>query len=243
MISSLVPALISAFKARRELTLEDVALRQQARRPPLFGETAAALECRPPKGRWLPSSSLVAFADRGTPTDTSIQTQRSNKRLVKKSRIKNIERYIKGGGFFPNSIILNIQSKKKPTFDLAGRGEHSSKAAAGVLHLPKKYQSALIIDGQHRLFGYGLTDERLTNLIPAVAFLNLPAQKQSEMFVTINHEQRSVPANLLMSLFAEFHWGSADEGEALNSALTKLVERMNSRNDSMLYKRIVLGET
>ena len=29
MISSLVPALISAFKARRELTLEDVALRQQ----------------------------------------------------------------------------------------------------------------------------------------------------------------------------------------------------------------------
>lgn len=163
-------------------------------------------------------------------------------RLVKKSRIKNIERYIKGGGFFPNSIILNIQSKKKPTFDLAGRGEHSSKAAAGVLHLPKKYQSALIIDGQHRLFGYGLTDERLTNLIPAVAFLNLPAQKQSEMFVTINHEQRSVPANLLMSLFAEFHWGSANEGEALNSALTKLVERMNSRNDSMLYKRIVLGE-
>ena len=29
MISSLVPALISAFKARRELALENVALRQQ----------------------------------------------------------------------------------------------------------------------------------------------------------------------------------------------------------------------
>ena len=47
MISSLVPALISAFKARRELALENVALRQQLARPPPFRETATALECRP----------------------------------------------------------------------------------------------------------------------------------------------------------------------------------------------------
>ena len=47
MISSFVRALISAFKARRKLALENVALRQQLRRPPPFRETDAALECRP----------------------------------------------------------------------------------------------------------------------------------------------------------------------------------------------------
>ena len=47
MIWSFVRALVSAFKARRELALKNVALRQAARRAPPFGETAAALECRP----------------------------------------------------------------------------------------------------------------------------------------------------------------------------------------------------
>ena len=47
MISSFVRALVSAFKARRELALENVALRQQLAVLPPFGETAAALECRP----------------------------------------------------------------------------------------------------------------------------------------------------------------------------------------------------
>ena len=45
MISSLVRALISAFKARRELTLEKCRSSAAARRTPPFRETAAALEC------------------------------------------------------------------------------------------------------------------------------------------------------------------------------------------------------
>ena len=47
MILSFVRALISVFKARRELALDNVALRQQLAVPPPFGETAAALERRP----------------------------------------------------------------------------------------------------------------------------------------------------------------------------------------------------
>ena len=47
MISSFVRALISAFKARRELALENVALRQQLAVLRRSGETAAAVECRP----------------------------------------------------------------------------------------------------------------------------------------------------------------------------------------------------
>ena len=175
-------------------------------------------------------------------SESTGQALETYQRLVKKSRIKSIEKYINEGGFFPNSIIINIHTKKKPEFKLAGGGEHASNASLGVLHLPSKYQSALIIDGQHRLFGYGQTESRLTNMIPVVAFCNLPADKQGDVFVTINHEQRSVPTNLLMTLMSEFHWDSDDPGEALSSAMAKLVEKMNGTTDSLLYRRIVLGE-
>ena len=156
-------------------------------------------------------------------------------RLVNRSRIREIQRYIeKEHGFFPNSIILNIRSKhrSKLQFDLAGGGEHASKTALGVLHLPRQYHSAMIIDGQHRLFGYGQTKERFSHMIPVVAFADLPGQDQADMFVTINAKQKSVPQNLLMTLRAEFDWGSHVPSEAKYAAEVKLVERLNDRPDS-----------
>ena len=166
-------------------------------------------------------------------------------RLVSRSRIREIQRYIeKEDGFFPNSVILNIRSKSRTSlrFDLAGGGEHASKTALGVLHLPRQYHSAMIIDGQHRLFGYGQTKERVSHMIPVVAFADLPGQDQANMFVTINAKQKSVPQNLLMTLRAEFDWGSQIPSEAKYAAEVKLVEQLNDQPNSVLYKRIMLAE-
>ena len=164
-------------------------------------------------------------------------------RLVNKSRLREIQRFIeKENGFFPNSIILNIRAKSKLQFDLAGGGGHASKTTLGVLHLPRKYHSAMIIDGQHRLFGYGQTKERLNHMIPVVAFQNLRGQDQANMFITINAKQKSVPKNLLMTLRAEFDWDSRVPSEAKHAAEVKLVEQLNDRPDSVLYRRVVLSE-
>ncbi len=166
-------------------------------------------------------------------------------RLVKRSRIREIQHYIENeDGFFPNSVILNIHSKSKSPlqFDLAGGGEHASKTALGVLHLPRQYHSAMIIDGQHRLFGYGQTKERFSHVIPVVAFADLPGQDQANMFVTINAKQKSVPRNLLMTLRAEFDWQSPVPSEAKYAAEVKLVEQLNDQPKSVLYKRIMLAE-
>ena len=164
-------------------------------------------------------------------------------RLVSRARLREIRRYIvQEGGFFPNSVIVNIRSKSSLRFDLGGGGEHASETTLGILHLPQKYHSAMIIDGQHRLFGYGQTDEKRAHKIPVVAFVNLPGQQQADMFVTINAKQRSVPQNLLMTLRAEFDWDSNDPGEAKYAAEVRLVEELNKRTDSMLYRRIVLAE-
>ena len=164
-------------------------------------------------------------------------------RLVSRARLRGIRRYIvQEGGFFPNSVIVNIRAKSRLRFDLGGGGDHASETVLGILHLPQKYHSAMIIDGQHRLFGYGQTDERWTHKIPVVAFVNLPGQEQADMFVTINATQRSVPQNLLMTLRAAFDWGSTDPSEAKYAAEVRLVEDLNNRSDSMLCDRIVLAE-
>jgi len=173
-------------------------------------------------------------------TDSSISAFDSYQRMVKKPRIKEIEKYINNGGFFPNSLIVNFNSRKPLKFDEVGACEHGSQSDLGILHLPNRYHSAFIIDGQHRLYGYGNTEWKSKNTIPVVAFENLPEKEQTKVFVDINNKQKSVSKNLLMTLMGEFNWGSDNADEALAAAKTRLVDYLNNRNESPLYKRIKL---
>jgi len=166
----------------------------------------------------------------------------SYQRMVKKSRIKEIEEYINNGGFFPNSIIINFNTKKPLRFDEVKTCEHCSKSDLGILHLPNKYRSTFIIDGQHRLYGYGNTEWKSKNTIPVVAFENLPEKEQTRIFVDINHKQKSVSTNLLMSLMGEFHWGSDNADEAIGAIKTRLIDRLSNVVDSPLYRRIKVAD-
>ncbi len=173
-------------------------------------------------------------------TDSSMRAFDSYQRMVKRPRIKEIEKYINAGGFFPNSIIINFNTKKPLKFDEVETCEHCSQSDLGILHLPNKYQSAFIIDGQHRLYGYGNTEWKSKNTIPVVAFENLPEKEQTKVFVDINNKQKSVSKNLLMTLMAEFNWGSDNADEAIAAVKTRLIDDFNNKNASSLYKRIKL---
>jgi DNA sulfur modification protein DndB len=177
-------------------------------------------------------------------TNTSDDSLVTYQRMVKRSRINEINQFLSDGGFFPNSIIINIDTKgcKPLQFDLANSSDHSSIAVLGVLHLPKEYKSAYIIDGQHRLLGYGNNKYRFTNTVPVVAFENLPAEVQSKLFVDINHKQKSVQANLLKSLDAELKWDSPIADDAIKALKSKLAQVLNDREESPLYNRIITGE-
>ncbi|HKK62066.1 MAG TPA: DGQHR domain-containing protein, partial [Bacteroidales bacterium] len=140
-------------------------------------------------------------------------------RMIKKKRVSEITEFLDNGGFFPNSIIINIDTKnRKPLkWDNASSSDYTSRASLGVLHLPKKYRSAFVIDGQHRLYGYGGSQFRFTNTIPVVAFENLPSELQSKLFVEINHKQKSVPRNVLLALDSELKWNSPDADNAVSA--------------------------
>lgn len=176
--------------------------------------------------------------------NTSEDTLITYQRMVKRSRIKEINQFLNNEGFFPNSIIINLDTKNaKPLqFDIATCTDHDSNSVLGVLHLPKSYRSAFIIDGQHRLLGYGDTIYKATNTIPVVAFENLPAEIQSKLFVEINHKQKSVAANLLKSLDADLKWDSPIADDAIKALKSKLAQLLNERENSPLYNRIITGE-
>lgn len=177
-------------------------------------------------------------------SETNTETTTAYQRLVKKSRLSKIGKYIDKDGYFPNSIIINIQTKgnKEPRFDLAGSIEHDSTTSLGILHLPKTYRSAFIIDGQHRLYGYSKTKSESHHTIPIVAFHNLPPEEQARIFIDINHTQKSVPANLLNSIMADFHWKSENDRLAISALKTRLFTILNSDDSSPFYKRIILSE-
>lgn len=119
-------------------------------------------------------------------TNPNRETLSSYQRMLKKKRIKEIGQFVEAGGMFPNSIVINFDEDKGLRFDLASSVDVCSHSKLGVLHLPKRYHSAFVIDGQHRLYGYAGSEYRKTNAIPVVAFENLPSEKQAELFVDIN---------------------------------------------------------
>lgn len=170
-------------------------------------------------------------------------------RMVSKTRLKEIENFLdndneENQGFFPNSIIINIStSKEEPlNFDRLTSTHDSNIAEPVILHLPKKFHSAFIIDGQHRLYGYANSKWKFKNSIPVVAFENLPPEKQVELFVQINSKQKPVPKTVLIPIAADLMWNSDKPKDALNSLKAKLIQRLGEKDNSPLYKRIQLNE-
>ena len=177
-------------------------------------------------------------------TVTSEDTEGTYQRMVSKSRIKEIDKFLDAGGYFPNSIIININThKEKPlNFDDV-KGSHDSLTSdLCVLHLPKTYQSAFIIDGQHRLYGYANNKWKSKNSIPVVAFENLPVDEQVKMFVDINHKQKSVSKNLLTTIIGDLKWNSKIYNDAIFALQSKLLQKLGNSDSSSLYRRIIVGE-
>ena len=124
--------------------------------------------------------------------------------------------------FSPNSIIININTKKDEplNFDRINTPHNDSNITEPViLHLPKRYHCAFIIDGQHRLYGYAGSKYVQNNAVPVVAFENLPADEQIKLFVQINSKQKPVAKNLLMTIGAELMWNSEESDKAVRTHL------------------------
>jgi DNA sulfur modification protein DndB len=159
-------------------------------------------------------------------------------RMVSAKRIKDIGEFIsKKGGFFPTNLLINFM--QSPRFDPISNKENTDpNIKFGWLTLPAIYRSAWVIDGQHRLYGYsGLTDEFLNQSLLVLAFDHMETYKEADLFITINHKQKSVPPGLLVTLLADLRMGDPDPKTALSALASSVVRRINIDKTSPLNQR------
>ena len=163
-------------------------------------------------------------------------------RMIKKDRLKLIEKFISDGGFFPNSLVINIDKGRKSIFERSEAQCDETICTLGTLSLPQKYRSAFIIDGQHRLYGYANTKYRITNAIPVVAFENMARTDQVNLFMQINQNQKAVSKNLRNTLIAELLWKSSDLTEAIKALKSRIAQELGDNKQSPLHGKVIIGD-
>jgi DNA sulfur modification protein DndB len=156
-------------------------------------------------------------------------------RLVSRTRLRQISAFLKAGGFFPTNLLINFSRPVR--FDRMSKDD-TGDLTFGHLYLPDRYKTAWIIDGQHRLYGFAPLppEKRKANLL-VLAFEQLPKEVEADLFVTINHEQKSVPKTLLDDLEGDLKWGSGIPTERIGAIGARLVGVLNSDIGEPLYRR------
>lgn len=160
-------------------------------------------------------------------------------RMVEKKRLKQISKYISDHGVFPTNIVVNFEGKR--TLRFHHREKHGAQEGAryGMLNLKPTFGCAWVIDGQHRLFAYSGHELAETSFLNVLAFENLSIEKQAELFIDINHEQRAVKKSLLQELFATLKWAEEDETERVRAIISRAISELNRNPESPLHNRIL----
>ncbi|WP_025886691.1 DGQHR domain-containing protein [Asaia prunellae] len=114
-------------------------------------------------------------------------------RTLDESRALSISNYVRNGGVIPSSIILSAQES-------AGLQYVSRNKTLGFTVSPSSF---LIIDGQHRVFGFRKLVESgfVEKLrIPVVIFPELSPVQEARIFIDVNTLQQPVPRELLLDI-------------------------------------------
>lgn len=138
-------------------------------------------------------------------------------RVLDNKRAKDIANYIDNGGTIPSSVILSAQP------DSNFRSVDRSKTAAFNFGP----YSFLIIDGQHRVYGYSLAKTSVR--VPVVIYDNLTKDEEARLFIDINTKQRPVPKELLLAIKS-----IAKSEDDIEAALGQVFDLFHSDSKSAL---------
>lgn len=157
----------------------------------------------------------------------------SYQRLIKPRKIRSIQKYLNSGQFFPTSVLINFEqdieffpaSEKKDQLE-----RFNPNIINGWINFPKKHGSAIVIDGQHRIFGYsGLNDISLEHSLSVIAFSKLNYDTQAKLFAEINENQTPINKDVLWDLFEDI----LPESE-LKYKISVIVKKLNE--ESIFFK-------
>lgn len=164
-------------------------------------------------------------------------------RLLVPKKIKDITKFVEEGGYFPNSIIININQTKKHKIDFQADAKlDGNKSRLGILRIPNVYGMAYIIDGQHRVYGYAGSKRKDTNTVPVVAFVGMTPEEQLKIFMEINQNQKAVSKDLRLDLEEDLLWNSDSLASRLKALRSSIIKVLANKKESPLYNMITVGE-
>ncbi len=115
--------------------------------------------------------------------------QKGFQRVLDAKRAQEIANYVDlGFGTIPTSIVLSAQPSAE--LKVVGKGK--------TLEFRDDPKAFLILDGQHRVYGFSLAKTSLR--VPVVIYNNLTPRDESRLFIDINTKQRPVPNELLLDI-------------------------------------------
>ncbi|HBO2990062.1 TPA: DGQHR domain-containing protein [Pseudomonas aeruginosa] len=140
-------------------------------------------------------------------------------RLLDRKRAEEIAKYIDSGlGTIPSSIVLSAQPAAE--FQIIGRGKTAEFNIS-----PKAF---LILDGQHRVYGFTLARSHLR--VPVVVYNGLSRRDETRLFIDINSKQKGVPNELLLDIKSLAEYESDSE-----QTMRELFDQLNDDIGSRLY--------
>jgi DGQHR domain-containing protein len=143
-------------------------------------------------------------------------------RELDEKRAREIAAYIDSGlGTIPSAIILSAQPDAELEYD-------SSRKSLSFKPIRKAF---LIIDGQHRVYGFMLAEKAFR--VPVIIYTGLSRRDETRLFIDINSKQKGVRAELLLDIkkLAEYE---KDE-EAL---LREIFDTFMQEPSSTLYGKL-----
>lgn len=148
-------------------------------------------------------------------------------RILNRSRVESICRFVLNGNTFVNTFILNWTEQ-----------QFLPKVKKDTISLPMQGRYAQMLDGQHRIAGL----KEAVKQNPEIAemevlvslFIGLSTKEAARIFLNINSEQKPVPRSLIYDLFGEAN----DDPELAINRVTDIVASLNETPDSPYYGHV-----
>ncbi|MEX6508163.1 DGQHR domain-containing protein [Jiella sp. M17.18] len=140
-------------------------------------------------------------------------------RALDERRARDIATYIDSGtGTIPSSIVLSAQPEAELQYNRPNR----------TLSFKRMSRAFLILDGQHRVYGFRLATSKLR--VPVVIYNGLSRTEEARLFMDINTKQRPVPNELILDI------KRMAETESNSEALMREVfDAFNNQGESPLF--------
>lgn len=143
-------------------------------------------------------------------------------RALNEGRADDIARYLANGdGSIPSNIVLSAQP--------VARFQYIRKTKS--LSFAPNSRAFLVLDGQHRLWGYEKC--RIRHRVPVAIYDGLSPAEEAKLFIDINTTQRGVPAALLLDIKHLANLEGAKE-----TTLRTLFDELNQDSESALAGKL-----